>query len=125
MKFPVWYAGKTYTATNYSIDYQKFLDIAFTPGRTIAVDIYDPKFFLPSDKVLTIPGLRSYLKPGLEYWANTVAVLYSLLDRPGHRCQGDRQYSFTQCIEVESFLVSLNLTISLSHKILTIKDSDD
>ena len=59
MKFPVWYAGKTYTATNYRMDYQKYLDIQFVPGRKIVVDIYDPKFYFPSDKVRSPTLLRS------------------------------------------------------------------
>ena len=42
--------GKTYTATNYSIDHQKYTDVQFSPGRKIALDIYDPKFYFPSDK---------------------------------------------------------------------------
>ena len=50
LKFLAWYSGKTYTATNYSIDHQKYLDVQFSPGRKVAVDIYDPKFYFPSDK---------------------------------------------------------------------------
>ena len=51
MRFLAWYAGKTYTATNYSLDHQKYLDIQFSPGRRIALDIYDPNFYFLSDKV--------------------------------------------------------------------------
>ena len=50
MKFLAWYSGKTYTATDYNIHHQKYLDVQFSPGRKIALDIYDPKFYFPSDK---------------------------------------------------------------------------
>ena len=57
--------------------------------------------------MFVIPGLRTYLEPGLEYWANIVAVYYSLLDRPGQRCHTDTHYSFTECVEVRGSLFPL------------------
>ena len=71
-------------------------------GGEIFLEIHDPKFFLMSDKDLTIPKIRRklHVAAGHEYWFNVAAEYLQLLDRPGQRCEQSSQYSFTRCVEV-------------------------
>ena len=94
-----------FTISNYTIDSQKFAVISLVPGGAggeIFLEIHDPKFFLMSDKDLTIPKIRRklYVAAGHEYWFNVAAEYLHLLDRPAQRCEDNPDYSFTQCLEV-------------------------
>ena len=92
-----------FTASNYTIDNQKFSVITLVPGDEIFLEIHDPKFYMFSDKDLTIPKVRRTLDVGAghEYWFNVAAEYLHLLDRPGQRCEDNRDYSFTECVEVK------------------------
>ena len=91
-----------FTISNYTIEYEKYTIISFYPGVEIFVEIHDPKFFIYTDKDLTIPKIRRYLdlSPGHEYWLNVYAEYHELLDRPGQRCEDSGDYSLTRCVEV-------------------------
>ena len=96
-----------FTISNYTIDSQNFTIISLVPGRMeIYLELHDPKFFLLSDKDLTIPKIRRKLDVGVghEYWFNVAAEYLHLLDRPGQRCEDNTDYSFTQCVEVRHHL---------------------
>ena len=91
-----------FTISNYTIDSQKFSVISLVPGEEIFVEIHDGKFFMMTDKDLTIPKIRRKLDVGVghEYWFNVAAEYVHLLDRPEQRCEDSWDYSFTQCVEV-------------------------
>ena len=91
-----------FTISNYTIDSQKFAVISLVPGGEIFIEIHDPKFYMISDKDLTIPKIRRKLEvsAGHEYWFNLGAEYLHLLDRPGQRCEDSGGYDFTQCVEV-------------------------
>ena len=91
-----------FTISNYTIECEKYTIISFYPGVEIFVEIHDPKFFIYTDKDLTIPKIRRYLdlSPGHEYWLNVDAEYHELLDMPGQRCEDSGDYSLTRCVEV-------------------------
>ena len=92
-----------FTISNYSFDSEKYTVITFYPGLELFVEIHDPRFFIYTDKDLTIPKVRRFLElpagQTTEYWLNVDAEYQELLDRPGQRCQEGPEYSFTGCVE--------------------------
>ena len=90
-----------FTISNYTIDKENYTVIFFSPGVDIFLDIHDPRFYIYTEKDLTIPRVRRFLSlaGGQEYWLNVDAEYLHLVDRPGQRCEEEEQYSFTDCVE--------------------------
>ena len=65
------------------------------------VYLHDPDFFLQSIKDLVVPRCKFIVNPGEILVANIEATYYELLDRPSQKCNNDKGYSFTICVEVE------------------------
>ena len=91
-----------FTISNYTIDKENYTVIFFSPGVDIFLDIHDPKFYIYTEKDLTIPRVRRFLPMagGKEYWLNVDAEYLQLVDRPGQRCEDCGDYSLTRCVEV-------------------------
>ena len=74
-------------------------------GFTIEIDIYDPKIYLPTEKVMTIPRLLLLLKPNKTSLVNLKVDEIEILKKPNQNCIPDTNYSFTDCLQVRILLI--------------------
>ena len=121
--FNNWFMGKTFTMTDYQMPRSTYFNITLTPQPDFhyQLEIYDPNFYFPTEKELTIPSAKVNLEAedGKGVWANINTVYMEYLDRTreqGPNCVGSQDYSFTSCVEVTlpSYIQSLMLIISRS-----------
>ena len=68
---------------------------------TIEIDIYDPKIYIPTEKVMTIPRLLLLLKPNKTSLVNMKVEDIEILKKPNQECIQDASYSFTDCLQVK------------------------
>lgn len=93
--------------TDYQMPRSTYFNITLTPQVDFhyQLEIYDPNFYFPTEKELTIPSAKVDLEAvdGKGVWANINTVYMEYLDRTseqGTNCVGSQDYSFTSCVEV-------------------------
>ena len=86
------------------------------PYQTL-IEIFDPKFYMYTEKSAVNPRLRMLIKEGYITYGNIKIEKFHLL-KGKYQCSTDTDYSFTDCIQV-SFIelhqgsFSLILTLEL------------
>ena len=101
-----WWLGKSYVLKNYKMPLSKYLEFYFHRKR-IRIDIFDPNFYLYTDKDLTIPKYRIVIQPGESAAINLQAKYVEMMNRPEQPCEDSGVYSFTDCVEVGSKFTSI------------------
>ena len=101
-----WWLGKSYVLKNYKMPLSKYLEFYFHRKR-IRIDIFDPNFYLYTDKDLTIPKYRIVIQPGECAAINLQAKYVEMMNRPEQPCEDSGVYSFTDCVEVGSKFTSI------------------
>ena len=104
-----WWLGKKYILKKYKLLFEKALYIPFK-NKKMWIEIFDPEFYFDTDKFMTIPKTKFVVEPETWVSINLKAEYYEMLNRPTKQCNGSTDYSFTKCVKVRLFLISIKAT---------------
>ena len=91
--------GKSFKLTNYIFPKSGTFVINFH-YKNIFVEIFDPHFYMRTEKVLNVPLIQVKMKPGDYATVNIQADYIETTRRPGNPCEESSDYSFTNCVKV-------------------------
>ena len=98
-----WWLGKKYILKKYKLPSNEPLYFPFSNER-MWIEIFDPEFYIDSEKFMTIPRIKFMIQPKTWVQINLKAEYYEMLDRPSKQCKGSSEYSFSKCVKVIYFL---------------------
>ena len=87
--------GKSFRLMKYDFP----VTINFTYKR-IFIKIFDPFFYMKSEKVLNVPKYEVRIQPGAYANVNLQAEYIETIRRPENPCEESTNYSFTNCVKV-------------------------
>ena len=91
--------GKSFALIKYDLSTSGPLQIDFQ-YKKIVVEIFDPHFYIKSEKVLNIPSYEVKLQPGDAATVNLQAEYIETVRRHDNPCEEASKYSFTKCVKV-------------------------
>ena len=91
--------GKSFKLTNYIFPTSGTFTIDFQYKR-IFVDIFDPIFYMNSEKVLNVPMTNVRMQPGDHATLNLQVEYIETIRRRENPCEESSDYSFTKCVKV-------------------------